>query len=148
MAPVGRIPDSILVPEVAIQMVQPNAPLFAESLLDDLLVANALNAGVFAEFLVATALLTVLVMDRVGAGKLRSAALLGGVGGTLFLAAHYVVGPVVVDLTREGIKQVVLFAGAGTAVGLSVTVAMFRPSQDGPTSRGTERQVDDSEIEL
>lgn len=125
-----------------------NAPLIAETLLDELLVVNAVTAGVFVEFFVATALLTMLVMDRIGAGKLRSAAFLGGIGGTLFLAAHYVVGPIMVDLTREGIKQVVLFAGAGTATGLSVTVTMFRPSQHGPTSRGNERQIDDGEIEL
>jgi hypothetical protein len=133
-------------------MVLTNAPLFAESHLDELLVINGLTAGVFVEFLVASALLTVLIMDRIGAGQLRAATLLGGVGGTLFLAAHFVVGPIMIDLTVQEMKQVVLFAGTGTAIGLSVAVTMFRPSQHGPTSRGIERQdtsdTDDTDIEL
>lgn len=102
--------------------------LFAESNLAELLALNPLTIGVFVEFLVASALLTLLVMDRIGAGQLRTAAILGGVGGTLFLVVHFVVGPMIVDLTRQQIQQVVLFAGSGTAIGMSIAVTMFRPS--------------------
>jgi len=130
------------------QMALTLAPQFA----DGLVVINPLTVGVFVEFLVASALLTVLMMDRIGAGQLRAATLLGGIGGTLFLIAHFVVGPILVDLTRQEIKQVVLFAGTATAIGLSVAVTMFRPSQHGPTSRGIEMEdtsgTDDINIEL
>jgi len=125
-----------------------HTPLNVESGLEGLLAVNAVTVGVFVEFLVVSVLLTVLVMDRIGARQLRGAALLGGLGGTLFLAAHFVLGPMIVDLSRLEIKQVVLYAGSGTAIGLSVAMTMFRPSPHGPTSRGIERQNDDSEIEL
>lgn len=126
--------------------------LFAGTLLEELVAFDVLTVGVFVEFLIAAVLLTVLVMGRIGAGQPRAAAFVGGLAGTLFLAAHFIVGPIVADLTRRGIMQVVLFAGAGTALGLSIAVTMFRPSQHGPTGRGIGRQntsdTDEADIEV
>jgi hypothetical protein len=124
----------------------------ADAFLQEVLVINGLTVGVFVEFIIASAVMTLLIMDRIGAGQLRTATLLGGVGGTLFLVAHFVMGPIIIDLTVQEMKQVVLFAGAGTAIGLSVAVTMFRPSQHGPTSRGIETHdtsdTDEPDIEL
>ena len=103
------------------------------------------EAGVFMLHFVVAAVLTVLVMSRVGAGRLRAGFLLGVVGAAFVLVSELVFGPMVIALTISQFKAVVIAAAAGTAVGVSLVVVLVRPQESRRMSIGQQEIQADSE---
>lgn len=104
--------------------------------------------AVFAENTLAAAVLTVLVMDRIGAEKYGMAFLFGVVGSALYVAAHFVLGPMFFTLTKMQMMSVVAVAGAGVGVGVTVSVVLFRPRSSPSLAGFVPENHSKEEIEL